>query len=888
LETSSSASDDVSSGTRVDAQTTDTMFETTGTKVDPLPGWSQMHIGQEWAQRFSASGLYPENFLKVPGGETSDEERKHMQALQHYFMGSYYLELDNAGRAQEQFQQALDLEPNNTGILMGLVRAKIAARELDDAQSMLDKVLAADPQDTGALTLRAQTLMGRAEAAGASERRQLLNEAVDAYEKARAAQPKNVDVLKGLAQAYVAQQNLEKIIQTYRDIVAVNPRDTYSILILANVLAKTGHEQEAITYYERVIDQRRGYINTYLLLGQLYEQIQRDRDALDLYKRALLIDTRNKDLLERFENLVAKSAGSRGRQAVLAQYEKFAKEYPNSSEIQRLYANRLLAESEALKSGTNANPTLRENYINQAIQQFRRVLEIDTENTEALLALGQLLMQQKQYDEATKYFEKAVDISPDKLDVYDAIVAALLARNDRNRAVEIYQRAIERNPKAFKLYVSLGTLLDADNKTSQAIELLQKGVERTGSKPELLAVLGQLFEKSENVPQAIQSYSKAFESSATNLPLFTKLFALYIHTGQQSEADAVLKKALDAAGDAKEAVYSLGGEACIAENKVEQGLELLKKALEAQPAKIEVLARIVQVLSQEKRYGEGIALIDAQSAKVKDADRVRLEQLRGDVYLQQKDYEKAIATFRGLISKYPGSLDNYQLLVDVLNAAGRYDESFNTIKQAELSLDRSNAEAVKSLRGITYYKQKKYDQAEKVFKDLIRSKPSRPDEYQYMLGSIYMDQKRYEDAEKILKQALEGNPTNANILNALGYMYAERGIKLQEARELVTKALALNPVAPHILDSMGWVLFRLGKPAEARDYIERAAKTMQDAEIFGHLAAIYEALGEKDKAAEMQKKVQESEAQQPAVAPQEQNTAAPVQKQPRQPVKRQL
>ncbi|MGI8908545.1 MAG: tetratricopeptide repeat protein [Candidatus Sumerlaeaceae bacterium] len=879
VKTSATPNVDASSGHSTDQITTDTMFETTGSKVSPLPGWSQMRIGDEWAHRFSATGLYPENFMKVPLGETTEEERKHMGALQHYFMGSYYLELDNAGRAQEQFQEALALEPDNSDILLGLVRSKIAARELEDAEAQLNKLLTEDPGNTSALTLKAQTLMGRAEAATTSERKELLGQAVAAYEKARAAEPKNLDLLKGLAAAYVQQQNLEKIIQTYRDIVAVNSRDTYSLLILANVLSKTGHEQEAVAYYERVIEQRRGYINSYLLLGQLFEQMQRDKDALDLYKRALLIDTRNKDLLERFENLVARLAGSKGRPAILVQYEKFAKEYPNSSEIQRLYANRLLAEAEATRATSEANRTLRETFIKSAIEQFKHVLAVDPENSESLLALGQLLMQQKQFDEATKYFEKAVDISPDKIDVYDAIVAALLARKDRNRAVEIYQRAIERNQKAFKLYISLATLLEGDNQTTQAIEVVKNGLERAGAKPELHAVLGQLFEKNRNIAQATEHYAKAFDLANQNMPLYAKLFSLYVRSGQQAEAEALLKKGSDAAGEGKDTVLALTGEAYVAEGKVEKGIELLKQALEHQPAKLDYLVRLVQVMNQEKRHGESLALIDAHTAKVKDPDKFRLEQLRGDVYLQQKDFDKAIAAFRGLVQKHPTSLDNYQLLVDALNSARRYDEAFATIKQAEGALDKSNTEAVKMLRGITLYKQKKYDQAEKVFKELVRTPNGKPDEYQYMLGSIYMDQKRYDEAEKVLKQALEGNPTNANILNALGYMYAERGIKLQEARTLVTKALELNPAAPHILDSMGWVLFRLGKPAEARDFIERAAKSMQDAEIYQHLAEIYSALGEKDKAEEMQRKVQEAEPQ---------STSAPEPNPVKQTSKRQL
>lgn len=838
--TTESAVDSQSTGTQHEARRTtmteesDNQGSRTVIATPPdTPDWTQKEIGTEWLQRLEAMGFYPENFLRMPVGTKTEEEKERIQAQRHYFMGAYHMELGEHGRALEQYEKALEIWPGNSNIVLGAVRAQIAVNELEEAQARLDKLLEQEPQNIDALLLRAQTYMSRAEGSSGSERRELLNSAVEAFEQARKIQPKNLDALKGLASAHLQQQNLDKIIETYREIVAVDPRDTYSLLILANVLSKTGREQEAISYFEKVIEQRRGYINTYLLLGQLYENMHRDRDALNLYKRALLIDPRNKDLQQRFEGLAVRLAGSRGRKAILNQYESFAKEYPYAGEVQRLYAERLLLEKD----------------IAGAIRQFKKVLELDNENLEVLVALGQLYMEQKKFDEARDYFSRAIEVDPEKVEIYDAVASAMLQTGDRPKAIELYQKAIQSNPKAERLYGSLAQLIDVDGRTTEAIKILEKAVSELGPKPELTASIGLLQEKLRNYPEAIEQYQKAFEGREQDLPLLAKLLSLYLKSGQEEKATALVDSATTGPEDARDTVLALIGETYYNEGYTREGLKYYRNAYDLKPQRLEYVARIVQMLLREKHYEEALKEIEAARENVGASDRARLEQLRGDVFLEQKKYDEAIAIYRKMVKEDPSDLNAYQLLVDALNAARRFDESLKVISEAEKKV--TDEEAVKMLRGLTLYKQKNFDRAEAIFKELAKSDSDRADDYYYMLGSVYMDQKRWDQAEKALRQAVKINPVNANALNALGYMYADRNIKLEEARSLVSKALELNPSAPHILDSMGWVYFREGKLLEAREYVEKAAKRMNDAEIFDHLGDIYNELGNKQKAQEM-------------------------------------
>ena len=52
---------------------------------------------------------------------------------------------------------------------------------------------------------------------------------------------------------------------------------------------------------------------------------------------------------------------------------------------------------------------------------------------------------------------------------------------------------------------------------------------------------------------------------------------------------------------------------------------------------------------------------------------------------------------------------------------------------------------------------------------------------EFLRGSTYERQKKYDQAEDVFRKALAKDPQNAAVLNYLGYMLADRGTKLDEA-----------------------------------------------------------------------------------------------------------
>ncbi len=828
-----------------DSQTTTSSGDAATTAAEavtkPVDGVFRFPVGSEWEQRLQATGVWPGSMWAQKTGVTTPEEADQLTARRHYFMGWYHLEVGQAGRAIEQFTEALKYDPENSHIMLDTARARLAVREILEARELVQKVLDRETTNVEALRLQAETYLMGADAAQGDEKETLLKSAIESLEKAREIQPKHLEVLRGLAKAYVQQQDVEKVIAAYRDIVAVDPRDTYSLLILAQVLSRMDRPEEAISYYRKVIDQRPGFIGGYIYLGQLYERLKKYGDAIDLYKQALLVDPRNVDVLQRFEEILRQIHGASNTERVIAEYKKFADEYPANTELRRILAERLQAAEQ----------------LPAAAEQYEKMLGIDPENVEALMALGKIYAEQKDFDKASQYLMKAVEINPEKLDLYDVIAGTFLARENTADAIALYRKAISSNPNAEKLYISLAALLEDDDMTTEAINVMEQAVDKVGEKPELLAVLGKFYRQTDKTELAEKTLRKAYNMEPDNLPLFGEMISLYLEEGNTTAAAEITSKTASGTGAAKDVVLSVAAEFYFNSGRFEKAMELYLLALEENPTKLDYLARLVGIANRQKLFDRSLSYVEKYGPRIKDEEKV--QQLKAEVLIAADKYDEAIAIYQSLLRENPLDLSYYQFLVDAFNDADRYADAIKTVKTAEDKFGKSDPEAVLMMAGMVHYKHKKFAEAQKAFQELIRKTDGKNDDAYYFLGSVYLDQKKYEEAEKQFRKAIEINPNSANALNALGYMFAERGVNLPEAKELISQALEINPSAPHILDSMGWVLFKTGDLTGAEDYIQRAARHYEDAEIFTHLGDIYLEQGKRELAREMYQRVLELE-----------------------------
>ena len=157
-------------------------------------------------------------------------------------------------------------------------------------------------------------------------------------------------------------------------------------------------------------------------------------------------------------------------------------------------------------------------------------------------------------------------------------------------------------------------------------------------------------------------------------------------------------------------------------------------------------------------------------------------------------------------------------------------------------LDGKNDREIYLAMADIYQKTKNFSEASRVLGSAEKLSQSKEDKSAvlFMRGALEEREKKFDLAEKTFRQVLDMDSSNASAMNYLGYMLADRGDRLPEAQQLISKALELEPNNYAFLDSLGWVYFRMNKLDLAEKQLTRSIQlSAKDPTIHDHLGDVY-------------------------------------------------
>ena len=169
-------------------------------------------------------------------------------AGRHYDVGRVRLMQEDYSGADASFQKALGLKPEFSEALYGLAVVRHGQHNLDDAIELYGRALAADP-----LNVAGHYNLGRA----LFERGQI-DRAIRSYHSAIALAPEDADAHQSLARALVMQNQLSEAIYRYRRTLEIDPDRIGALLDLAWIIATAPDVElrvpaEAVRLAERAV-----------------------------------------------------------------------------------------------------------------------------------------------------------------------------------------------------------------------------------------------------------------------------------------------------------------------------------------------------------------------------------------------------------------------------------------------------------------------------------------------------------------------------------------------------------------------------------------------------------------------------------------------------------
>jgi predicted Zn-dependent protease len=216
-----------------------------------------------------------------------------------------------------------------------------------------------------------------------------------------------------------------------------------------------------------------------------------------------------------------------------------------------------------------------------------------------------------------------------------------------------------------------------------------------------------------------------------------------------------------------------------------------------------------------------------------------------DTYREAKDWQKATDVAKEATEKLPDDRDLKIVYASQVADQGQPDVAIQQVKSLLKGVPEDRDIYVRL--AMMYSRLKRWPDAEAALDKAneLSTKPEEKQEIAFLRASGYERQKKYQDAEDLFRKIIKEAPDNSAALNYLGYMMADRGENLDEALGMIKKAVDQEPANGAYLDSLGWAYFKLGKYDLAEDNLIKAAQRVMGADptVQEHLGDLYQKTG---------------------------------------------
>jgi tetratricopeptide (TPR) repeat protein len=561
------------------------------------------------------------------------------------------------------------------------------------------------------------------------------------------------------------QGQLTEAVNCYRQAISIDPLAIEAYQLLALTFKQQGNLQEAANYYRQVLELK----NSAPALVALSK-----KEELALSSTKNLIDSAFS-----FQSLVHQS---QNRSKALIEFKLDRKSYfaslilsgknnfiakaiDKTKEIQTLLQKALTASEE-------------KNWA-IAILSCQQALKIDPTLAEAYKILGNSLQRSNQSARAMECYAKAIDLQPDLAEVYASIGDLYTQDRKWQQAIDHYQKALVINPKIPNIYRSLSNVWHRVGEPRKALECIYRAVqlepEQITSEQQL--VLGDRLLKQGKINQAIVYYRRALELNANSPQPYRKIAALLEKQERWKEASAYYRRALElndkddrldpsdsSTSERKQLSDPLQNSKLLPAN-TEVDLTQLTAIKPVQHLLKSRSVRETTIQAPQELTEPNNLVADNLDSKIQEyLKKARLhphsailQSNLGNLYAQQKDWERAIAQYEKAIELDENLAIAHRNLAKVMRYVGRQEESVEHFYRAvKLKPSLGNSQEHLQL-GHSFLKQGKKERAIQCYRNAIELDPNFIEAY-HCLGETFIDRGEQQEAIDCYRQAIAHNP----------------------------------------------------------------------------------------------------------------------------------
>ncbi|HKU27434.1 MAG TPA: tetratricopeptide repeat protein, partial [Candidatus Sulfotelmatobacter sp.] len=488
------------------------------------------------------------------------------QNAELWFLLGYAARLDEKYPLSiDAFNRGLKLQPNSIRGLAGLAQTYAKMGRTQEAEKLLQKVVAAAPKDANSLQLAGElmlntdpqaslSLLQRADAIQPTAHTDLLmahaysrlgqpDQSTKYLDKAKSRAPHDPEVLRAVAGQFRDQGKYDEAIATLQSIPTKNV-DTQAELAYTYQLA--GQQQEAASLYSRLAKSAKGNIGLNLNAAQAWINAGHSDQAQEFLEAARRIDPNN----YRLHAILAAEAQSEDRlsdaeheyqlalsnlPATVAEgplypielrlnlYEIYGREDDDAHAKEQLRA--AAAAIQQVKVTDEQRPEMlrlraavesASGDFDAANRDLKEALSLAPNNVNSLMNFGTLLWKMGQKDAARETFNKVLALDKNNRQALSALGYLARDAGDNKLAESFFQRAIAAHPKDYVSYLAIGDLYSAERNFSAAEKNYEAAFQRMPTNPLIVSGATNAALESHNLNLAQHWLDRADAKMNTN------------------------------------------------------------------------------------------------------------------------------------------------------------------------------------------------------------------------------------------------------------------------------------------------------------------------------------------------------------------------------------
>ncbi len=522
---------------------------------------------------------------------------------------------------------------------------------LNDAVSEFNEVVESDAKDEDKAT--ALTYLGKiADSKGEYDK------AIEFYNRAKVYNKNNPAVYNNMAMAYRHKKEYAKALENAEKSLSIKPGD----------------------------------VNTLLLMGNIYFETGKYRDAARIYSDGLKLSPENPSLLFNMGASLAKT----GDEFAAAEYFRKAGSSDKTGEIAyRAYSrlgviyterNQLDEAVDYLKKATSLRPGdpvsrynlgiayLKQNRKKEALEEFAKAEDLGSKDMEMMEKIGEAYFSLNDYERSLKTYNSLLKTRKRNVKILSKVGELYYKRGELDRAYNTYRRITEIEPateNARLAYLNMGNIMDDANRFDDAIRAYEKALTISPKDASAHYNLGIAYKHAGKPELAIRSWQESARLNTKSPAPHIAIADYYYEKKFYDLAEKEFQTVLSRWPENQDAHFKIAT-IYYKRNNPEYALNAFKKVLEldenselARKAMINIAVISSNLKNDEETLNKSIRLVQ-KALLMKPADPRALISL-GIIFSRKEMYDRAIDTFYQALR----NTNDSTLTADIYNNIGK-------------------------------------------------------------------------------------------------------------------------------------------------------------------------------------------------------------------------